>query len=154
MSKYNLRIRNLVILGGVILFVLFLSSFLYAQTTTDSHPIAPEPGSIALISTGICGWLIRFARKRFQEFKRFFDILVSSFGLVMALPMIGLTGIVIKIVSPGPIFFKQKRVGLHGEIFDIYKLRTMRVDAEKETGPVWAKEDDPRLIKFGRIIRF
>jgi lipopolysaccharide/colanic/teichoic acid biosynthesis glycosyltransferase len=153
MKKYKLRIRNLAILGGGIIFLLFLSTFLYAQTSSDTHPIAPEPGSIALLSTGICGWLIQFARRRFQEFKRFFDILVSSFAMVIAFPITALTGIVIKIVSPGPLFFKQKRVGLYGEIFDIYKLRTMKIDAEKETGPVWAKEDDPRLIKFGSIIR-
>ena len=92
-------------------------------------------------------------RKRFHDFKRFFDILMGSFGLVAVSPIILLTALLIKRVSPGPVFFKQERVGLNGEIFEIYKLRTMKVDAEKETGPVWAQEDDPRLIRFGKIIR-
>jgi lipopolysaccharide/colanic/teichoic acid biosynthesis glycosyltransferase len=60
---------------------------------------------------------------------------------------------VIKKVSPGPVFFKQNRVGKDGKLFTIYKLRTMKLNAEKETGTVWAKEDDPRLIKGGKLIR-
>lgn len=155
-KKFIMRKRNkliLLLLAGCIITMLFFAHLVYAQTKSDSLPIAPEPGSIALISTGICGWMIRFARRRFQEFKRFFDILVSAFGVVITAPVMAMTGIIIKIVSPGPVFFKQQRVGLNGKIFDMFKLRTMNVDAEKKTGPVWAKEDDPRLIKFGKMIR-
>lgn len=134
--------------------VLFsLISICYAQTSSKPLLIAPEPSAMIIASTGILGWLIRFARKRFHEFKRVLDIVTAAIGLVVAFPVIGFTALIIKIVSPGPIFFKQERVGWEGEVFDIYKIRTMRVDAEKYTGPVWAKEDDPRLIKFGKIIR-
>jgi len=105
------------------------------------------------MSTGFIGWVIRFARKRFQEFKRIFDVVSSAIGIVMVSPVIALTAVVVKTVSPGPIFFKQQRVGLNGRLFDIYKIRTMRLDAEKTTGPVWAQENDPRLIKFGKLIR-
>ena len=59
----------------------------------------------------------------------------------------------IKIVSPGPVTFKQQRVGQNGEIFNLYKLRTMRIDAERDTGPVWAKKRDARLIKCGHLLR-
>lgn len=137
----------------VLLTILFIDSFSYAETKSDNPFSVPEPGSIMLISTGIFGWVVQFARRRFQEFKRFFDIYVSSFGIVLAAPVIALTALVIKIVSPGPVFFKQERVGLNGKIFDMYKLRTMRADAERYSGPVWAQEDDPRLIRFGKIIR-
>jgi len=137
-----------------VLFVLFSIGFSYADTSTASQVHAPEPSSMALIfSTGALGWLVRFARKRFEEFKRVFDILVASFGLVIAAPFMVLTAIAIKTVSPGPIFFRQERVGQNGKRFLIYKLRTMKVDAEKETGPVWAQENDDRLIKFGRLMR-
>ena len=114
----------------------------------------PEPSTVALItSTSLLGWIVRFARRRFSEFKRVFDIVVSSFAIVLFSPLVIGAAILIKIVSPGSVFFKQRRLGYRGRIFDIYKLRTMQINAEKETGPVWAKEDDPRLIKFGKVIR-
>lgn len=141
----------------VLILTVFISlaiGLCYAQANSGSHAMAPEPGSIALISAGgIVGWLIRFTRRRFQEFKRFFDIAVSAISLIIASPIIALAAVFIKAVSPGPAFFKQQRVGFGGKVFDIYKLRTMKVDAEKDTGAVWAKENDPRLIKFGKLIR-
>jgi len=144
--------KNLGLILSMTVCLLLVATLADAQNY-DTRPIAPEPGSLAIISTGFCGWLIRFARKRFKEFKRFFDMFVGSFGLVVAAPVMGMTALIIKLVSPGPAFFKQERVGKDGEIFEIYKLRTMRLDAEKETGPVWAKEDDPRYIKYGKLIR-
>lgn len=113
----------------------------------------PEPNTIALLSTGFVGFMTQFARRHFREFKRIFDNTIAGVGIVLAAPVIFFTAIIIKIVSPGPVFYKQERVGWGGKIFYIYKLRTMRVNAEKTTGPTWAKEDDPRLIKFGKIIR-
>ena len=130
-----------------------LINLCYAQATPGGHAHAPEPGTLALISTGILGGFIRVARRRFNELKRALDILMGALGLVVALPIIALTGIFIKIVSPGPIFFTQKRMGRKGRIFSIYKMRTMSVNAEKETGAIWARENDPRLIKFGKYIR-
>lgn len=115
--------------------------------------VVPEPGSMALIFTGFFGYMIGFARKRFREFKRIFDTMLSAIGIVVFAPAIGFTALIIKIVSPGPVFYKQERVGWGGRLFNIYKMRTMRVDAEKYTGPIWAKENDSRLIKFGKIIR-
>ncbi|MCK4463486.1 MAG: sugar transferase [Candidatus Omnitrophica bacterium] len=149
--KSHLSVLTLILLVGG--FVFLLINLAFAQGDSPSRLHAPEPTTLVLISTGIFGWFVRFARKRFREFKRLFDIMVSGVGIVIASPIIGLTAIVIKIVSPGPIFFRQERVGWGGKIFDMYKLRTMKVDAEKETGAVWAQEDDPRLIRFGKIIR-
>ena len=153
MEKIKSHLNYTILFIFLGLFVFFLIQICYAQTNSEYRAIAPEPSSLAIISTGIVGWLIRFARKRFNEFKRAFDITVASIGLVIASPVIAFTAILIKIVSPGPVFFKQERVGRRNEVFNIYKMRTMKVDAEKETGAVWAKEDDPRLIKFGKIIR-
>lgn len=139
---------------AIFMILLFsLVSICYAQTGARPAFVVPEPGTMVIISTGLAGWVVRYARRRFHEFKRVLDIITASMGSVAALPVILLTALFIKIVSPGPAFFKQERVGWGGELFEIYKLRTMRLDAEKNTGPVWAKEDDPRLIRFGKVIR-
>jgi len=136
-----------------IFLFLIIGGIAYAVASDESNSTVPEPGSIILLSTGIVGWVVGFARRRFQQFKRMFDVTVAGLGLIVATPLMLLAAIVIKAVSPGPVFFKQKRVGWNGKVFDIYKLRTMKVDAEKETGPIWAQEDDPRLIRFGKVIR-
>ena len=152
--KKMLRLGYLTLFTFLVIFGLLVIKQCFAQSEGGSSVHVPEPASLALISSGgIFGYLIRFARKRFQEFKRGFDIVVSVVGILLTAPFVAVTAIIIKIVSPGPVFFKQQRVGQGGKLFNIYKLRTMRLDAEKNTGPIWAQEDDPRLIKFGKIIR-
>lgn len=85
--------------------------------------------------------------------KRVEDIVGSSLGLVLAAPVMAVAAALIKITSPGPVFYKQERCGEKGRTFNIYKLRTMRVDAEKETGPVWTSENDPRRTRIGTFLR-
>lgn len=145
--NYSLLFVSLITL----LFVLI--NICYAEVNTGGYAHAPEPGTMALIATGLFGGLVRFARRKFHEFKRFIDILGGALGLVAVLPVIGFTGLFIKVVSPGPVLFTQKRVGKNGKVFTIYKIRTMKLDAEKYTGAMWARENDPRLIKFGKYIR-
>lgn len=128
-------------------------SLCHAEPSQGRNVSVPEPASMAIFSTGLFGGVIAFARRRFREFKRVFDIVVSVTGIVVTAPVIALTALFIKIVSPGPAFFRQERLGLYGTPFYIYKLRTMRTDAETVSGPVWAQENDPRLIKFGKLIR-
>ena len=84
---------------------------------------------------------------------RSFDIIGSLFALLVAAPIIILTSLLIKITSPGPILYKQKRVGKDGRIFTLYKFRTMIKDAERTVGPVLASRDDPRVTSLGRILR-
>jgi sugar transferase (PEP-CTERM system associated) len=86
-------------------------------------------------------------------FKRLFDIGASSLLLVLALPLILLTAIAVKLESKGPAFYRQRRVGLYGQGFDVIKLRSMRQDAEVGGKAVWAEKDDPRITRVGRIIR-
>jgi exopolysaccharide biosynthesis polyprenyl glycosylphosphotransferase len=62
-------------------------------------------------------------------------------------------GVLIKLTSEGPVLYRQERIGMDGHSFQTLKFRTMRVDAEKETGPVWAKENDPRRTKLGILLR-
>ena len=81
------------------------------------------------------------------------DILLATVGLCIALPMIALIAVLTKLDSYGPVFFRQERVGENGRIFTLYKFRTMVEDAEKETGPVWAQETDPRTTRLGKVLR-
>ncbi len=85
--------------------------------------------------------------------KRCVDILVSLVGLVLASPIIVLTVVLIRLDSRGPIFFRQPRSGQGGVPFKVLKFRTMRADAESGTGPVWAKANDDRVTRIGRILR-
>ena len=85
--------------------------------------------------------------------KRALDMVLSLAGLiVLSLPM-GLIALLVKLTSPGPVFYEQERMGFDGEIFRMIKFRSMRADAEKETGAVWASRDDPRRTPLGRILR-
>jgi sugar transferase (PEP-CTERM system associated) len=88
-----------------------------------------------------------------RTLKRITDILLAAVGLCIALPMIALIAVLTKLDSYGPVFFRQERVGENGRIFTLYKFRTMVEDAEKETGPVWAQETDPRTTRLGKILR-
>ncbi|MFA6219837.1 MAG: TIGR03013 family XrtA/PEP-CTERM system glycosyltransferase [Erythrobacter sp.] len=84
--------------------------------------------------------------------KRAFDIVVSLLILIVGLPLIAVFAVAVKLDSDGPAFFRQTRVGLYGQNFDLLKLRSMRTDAEA-SGARWAEKDDPRITRIGRIIR-
>jgi lipopolysaccharide/colanic/teichoic acid biosynthesis glycosyltransferase len=84
--------------------------------------------------------------------KRVFDIVSSLLILIVGLPLIVIFGLAVKLDSKGPVFFRQRRVGLYGQEFQIVKLRSMRTDAEAG-GAKWEEEDDPRITRVGRIIR-
>ena len=85
--------------------------------------------------------------------KRFFDLILGSFLAMILSPLLVIIGLLVKISSRGPILYRQRRVGMDGHSFRIIKFRTMRVDAEHETGPVWAKADDPRRTAIGSFLR-
>ncbi|HEX9109680.1 MAG TPA: sugar transferase, partial [Longimicrobiales bacterium] len=95
--------------------------------------------------------------------KRAFDIVVSSLVLLLLSPVLAAVAIAIKLDSPGPVFFKQRRVGLQGRTFDIFKFRSMYLDAEARleslrahnemSGPVFKMKNDPRITRIGRFIR-
>jgi exopolysaccharide biosynthesis polyprenyl glycosylphosphotransferase len=86
-------------------------------------------------------------------YKRGFDLLFALLGIILFLPLLPLLALLIKLDSPGPVFFRQTRVGEKDRHFTLYKFRTMRQDAESLTGAVWAQEDDPRVTRMGRIVR-
>jgi len=85
--------------------------------------------------------------------KRLLDIGVSFLTLLLLLPLFLVVSLLIKLTSKGPVFYHQERVGLDGKKFVMHKFRTMVCDAEKSTGPVMSKRDDPRITKIGRVMR-
>jgi lipopolysaccharide/colanic/teichoic acid biosynthesis glycosyltransferase len=95
--------------------------------------------------------------------KRGIDLLVSLAVLVLSLPLLVLAALAIKVTDPGPVFFKQVRVGKNGHLFTLYKFRTMVVDAEKRmaalardnerNGPLFKMQGDPRVTKVGKLLR-
>jgi exopolysaccharide biosynthesis polyprenyl glycosylphosphotransferase len=84
--------------------------------------------------------------------KRIVDLSVSGVSLVMLFPILVLIGLLVKLDSPGPVFYCQMRVGLRGQPFMIWKFRSMSQAAEK-SGPCWAQADDPRVSRVGKWLR-
>ena len=106
-------------------------------------------GSVSILSlmdSPLSDWENRFL-------KRLTDVALSSVALLFFSPLFLLIAIVIKRDSWGPIFFGQERIGQDGSSFTLYKFRTMKTDAEAETGPVWAQKDDRRRTKVGAFLR-
>jgi len=99
----------------------------------------------------------------YMVFKRFADILGSILGLMLLSPLMLMIGLGIKLVSPGPVFFRQKRVGMDGGLIDVVKFRTMCIEAEdvlhelpefkNRTEPFVQIKNDPRVFSFGQILR-
>ncbi|WP_055069405.1 sugar transferase [Clostridium massiliamazoniense] len=88
----------------------------------------------------------------YSFFKRTFDIVASLIGLIIGIPIVIITCILVVIESKGNPIFCQKRVGLNNREFNMYKVRSMRMDAEKN-GAQWAEKNDPRVTKVGKFIR-
>jgi sugar transferase (PEP-CTERM system associated) len=139
-----------------------LSDLLRVKTTgvhvTDlSSFFERETGRVDLDSLNP-SWLIfsdgfQSGRRLSSIGKRLFDVAVSALILIPTAPVIAATALLIKLESPGPAFFRQRRVGLYGQAFEIIKLRSMRQDAEVGGVAVWAQKDDPRVTRIGSIIR-
>ena len=87
----------------------------------------------------------------YRNFKRIFDFFASLLAVIILFPLMIIISIIIKLDSKGPLIFKQKRLGIHGKIFEMYKFRSMKVNAEKEG--VYHRPDDPRITKVGEVIR-
>ena len=125
--------------------------FLYLP---EVHPVNGRPKKIFAVG-GVPLWTLK--ENPFQGWtgiiKRVFDIIISSILFVMALPLMIVIATAIKLGTRGPLLIKQPRVGLDNSEFNCLKFRSMMVDAEDETGPVWAKPDDARVTGVGRTLR-
>ncbi|MFQ5792981.1 MAG: exopolysaccharide biosynthesis polyprenyl glycosylphosphotransferase, partial [Acidobacteriota bacterium] len=100
---------------------------------------------ISLTETPIRGWN--------WVMKRAMDVVISGLLLLVCATPFLIIAVLIKLTSRGPVFYTQERMGLDGKPFRIHKFRSMRDDAEKDTGPIWAAADDPRQTAVGRILR-
>ena len=85
--------------------------------------------------------------------KRLIDIAISAAVIIGTAPFTLLVAILIKRSSPGPVFYSQERMSIDGQSFRVYKFRSMPIDAEDATGPIWARDDDPRATRIGRWLR-
>jgi len=102
-------------------------------------------------------WLIFAEGFRFSSFfrlmRRLLNFSVALTALVFSLPLLPFIVLAVKLGSPGPALYHQQRVGRRGKIFFCYKFRTMRQDAEADTGATWAADDDPRITRVGKFLR-
>lgn len=149
-----------------------MSTLMLLKSKISSKP-TPEVSSIFFVFLGLSGGLVFLGKERYNKVRRIFDILISIIAIIITFPLMLIAAILIKLDSSGPIFYKQIRVGTnrrrnkvnsyygnekrvsdnHGYLFNIYKLRSMRNDAESKSGPVWAKKNDMRITKIGKFLR-
>ncbi len=102
-------------------------------------------------------WLIfaeglRFSAA-FRVLRRVLNFSVALIALLVSLPLLPFIVLAVKLGSPGPALYRQQRVGRRGKVFYCYKFRTMRQDAEADTGATWAADDDPRITRVGKFLR-
>jgi lipopolysaccharide/colanic/teichoic acid biosynthesis glycosyltransferase len=86
-------------------------------------------------------------------FKLIIEYFIAAALLLMVGPLILVAALIVKRTSPGPAIYRQTRLGRHGRSYTIYKIRTMFIDSEQKTGPLWATPDDPRVTPVGRFLR-
>lgn len=125
--------------------------------STSSTYYEELTGKVMLDGPRIKSWLVfssGFLVSRSASIvKRFSDLVVGSIGLVAAAPLMFLIALVIKLDSRGPVLYRQERLGQHGKTFELWKFRSMRPDAEAGGVAQWAKLDDPRITRVGKLLR-
>lgn len=128
------------------LAVLDLPAFLEQETGRLDLDVMQPSWLVFSSGFGMSRGLNRF-------FKRVFDITASAILIAFSIWVLVPTALIIKLTSPGPIFYRQERVGENGATFRLFKFRSMRNDAEKDGVPQWAQQSDPRVTGIGKIIR-
>lgn len=134
---------------------------------------APEPSTWILFLFGVMSFILQLSKKVYAEMKKLFDFTASLMALIILSPVMLIIAVLIKLDSPGPVFYKQKRIGFNrrrgvgkncpptekrnsnklGRPFEIYKFRSMYYDAETRKGAEWAKKNDSRATRIGKILR-
>jgi len=113
----------------------------------------PEPITFVAVGSGLAGLAMHLARRYFNAAKEVVDVILGMAAFVLALPLLAICAALIKFTSKGPILFTQFRVGKDGQVFKMYKLRTMYVGAEDHSGAVWACKGDSRIMPVCRWMR-
>jgi len=122
-------------------------------THQRSKSRAPEPGTVVMFFSGLIGMIVHVARRSFRAAKRALDYVIAGTAIVLTAPLMLVIAALVKLTSAGPAIYHQERVGKNGKTFNILKFRSMGVDAEKGTGAVWAKQNDPRVTPLGAFLR-
>lgn len=141
-----------------------LDGGLHVEMTSGLRDVTPERMTVRPLGRHPVVYLEPARRFGWRAVaKRIFDVVLSSIALVVAFPVLLVAAIGIKVTSPGPVLFRQQRVGRDGVPFDVLKLRTMVLDAEslladlidrnESDGPLFKLKDDPRVTSVGRILR-
>jgi Undecaprenyl-phosphate glucose phosphotransferase len=131
-----------------------------SQTLAEVRLVADVPNlaSLSLTTTNLDGLPVIGLRES-PHFglnvvvKRAMDIALALLGLILLSPLLLLIAALVKATSRGPVFYRQERCGLNGKTFPMLKFRSMRMDAEQQTGAVWARKDDPRRTPLGAFLR-
>jgi len=159
-SGLAVTLVSLTILLGSLLWI--LKSFVNPTAAYGQVGILVEDSNFWIILVkafswfvggGFVGIIFRLTQRSYARLKRIKDLLIALCSLIIFSPLFAIIAVLIKLDSPGSVFFKQTRVGHKGKIFGMWKFRTMRSNAEFETGPVWAQDDDPRITKLGQFLR-
>jgi Undecaprenyl-phosphate glucose phosphotransferase len=131
-----------------------------SQSLVEVHLVADVPNLAGLsLTTTYVGGLPIIGLRESPHFglnivvKRAMDVALALAGLMLLSPLLGLIALLVKLTSPGPVFYHQPRCGLNGKTFLMLKFRSMRTDAEQQTGAVWARKDDPRRTPLGTFLR-
>lgn len=129
-------------------------SIVEVRLILDAPPLTP----LSLSTTKIDGLTVVGLRDNphlglNQAVKRSMDLVIASLGLLCLSPILLILSVLVKLTSRGPVFYSQERCGLNGKRFLMYKFRSMRIDAERETGPVWAVAKDARTTPIGSWMR-
>lgn len=122
-------------------------------TTSFEHLLLVNPTIMSIEDESIIAASPFKIPAEFDVIKRFFDALVALIGLIIASPVMLITAILVKATSPGPVFYRQTRITKGGKEFKILKFRSMGVTAEKESGPMLATTNDPRVTPVGKYLR-
>jgi lipopolysaccharide/colanic/teichoic acid biosynthesis glycosyltransferase len=141
-------VSHLAVTLGVLLSIGTTGAVRYGLRAVVGEQRLFEPGSARVLSP-----LPGIVRDRARYSKRAIDIVLVLLALPVAMPLLALAALAIKLEDRGPVFYRQTRLGKNGRPFAIFKLRSMRVDAEARTGPVWAAQGDARTTRVGRILR-
>ena len=137
--------RGLALLGTEMVDILIVPDILqFVMLRAGLESLDGIP-MINLASTPLSGW--------YAPVKRAGDIVFSLLGMLILSPLLAAIAVAIKLTSPGPVIYRQERISLDGTLFEMFKFRSMRIDAEAETGAVWASADDPRRTRLGAFLR-
>jgi lipopolysaccharide/colanic/teichoic acid biosynthesis glycosyltransferase len=131
-----------------------LPNSMWEPNPKTALPVMPVESHVSLSDAGFGHTPVVVPRLSWYiPCKRWVESFFAVVLLVLASPIIILGAVLVKLSSRGPAFYRQVRVGLNGRTFTLFKLRTMRQDAEVGTGPVWSTENDPRITPLGQLLR-